>query len=610
MKKKQRHSIFFRMLVDYVICNMVLLIIFGVAMMTNFSYGMKSEVKRYNEIILEQMRYRFDSIYDNIISSMVQFSSFDEISSALSNRNMTGVEKMYLDRAINRYLKKTESAIVSDIMVVGLNGYSYSYMAKDGLNTEYDFQNSAWFQKAVDDEGRNQYIHTLGLHRQDFYNKKAFAKSAAQDTFSISFALTDLNHRVVGALIYHFDLEKMAELLNSNKYEKDYRLALVDENGVITSINEGGLTGQKFELDEESWEKLQETAGGTMITNYHGQKTMINYQTTNMGWKLVSTVPMASIDAHSNPIQILFIVLLISCLVINGLVVVRISTSLHKPIASLVENVQKIDFEYLQVKQEEYEYDEMNLIQEKFNDALLRLDNYIRKDLKSQILLNKFHLNSLQSQINPHFLMNTLQLLQTEIVCGDINQSNEIIVSLSRMLNYSLYDKASMVSIRKEMTYIRSYLNLFRMKYEDRLSLKYQVQEEIQDNYMPKLLLQPVVENCIKHAFNENPDHAMIMIDVVREKENIVFLVQDNGEGMNPATLEKLEKKMKEIDIDSSEIGLKNVHQRIQVMFGTDYGVKISSCYGEGTEVCMIIPRISAKDLGQYEEKIDEIINC
>lgn len=576
-------------------------------MMTSFSYSMKREVRRYNEIISEQMKYRFDSIYENIISSMVQFSSFEEVTTALAKRSMDGVDTMQMNRLINKYLKRTESSIISDMMVVGINGYSYSYMTGNRLKKDYDYWEQEWFREAVNDEDQNHYIHVIGLHEQDYYNEMVTQPALGGQTFSISFALTNEDQKVIGALFYNFNVDKVGEILNSNNYENNYRLALVDDEGTIMSVNEGNLTGEKLKLDRDSWEKISGEESGTIMDPYDGVKSMINFQTTNMGWKLISTVPVSSIDAHTTPIWLLFGLLLIICLLANGVIVLRISKSLHRPISSLVNSIQNIDFNHLKVNEEVYEYDEMNLIHDKFNDVILRLDDYIKKDLKSQLLLNKFRLDSLQAQINPHFLMNTLQLLQTEIVCGNVRESNDMIVSLSRMLNYSLYDKSSMVRVREELNYIQAYLNLFRMKYEDRLQIAYDIQERVQDYFMPKLLLQPLVENCIKHAFGENPNHAMIRISVKEEERKLVFRIRDNGIGMKKEILDVVKKGMEEIEIDSSEIGVKNVHQRIQVLFGDDYGVQITSKYGKGTEVLLEIPEITQDQLPEYEEKSDEI---
>ncbi|HIS26291.1 MAG TPA: sensor histidine kinase [Candidatus Pullilachnospira intestinigallinarum] len=607
--RNERHSIFSRMLGTYLICNTLLLVLFGAAMMTSFSYSMKREVRRYNEIISEQMKYRFDSIYENIISSMVQFSSFEEVTTALAKRSMDGVDTMQMNRLINKYLKRTESSIISDMMVVGINGYSYSYMTGNRLKKDYDYWEQEWFREAVNDEDQNQYIHVVGLHEQDYYNEMVAQPALGGETFSISFALTNEDQKVIGALFYNFNVDKVGEILNSNNYENNYRLALVDDDGTIMSVNEGNLTGEKLKLDRDSWEKISDEESGTIMAPYDGVKSMINFQTTNMGWKLISTVPVSSIDAHTTPIWFLFGLLLIICLLANGVIVLRISKSLHRPISSLVNSIQNIDFNHLKVNEEIYEYDEMNLIHDRFNDVILRLDDYIKKDLKSQLLLNKFRLDSLQAQINPHFLMNTLQLLQTEIVCGNVRESNDMIVSLSRMLNYSLYDKSSMVRVREELNYIQAYLNLFRMKYEDRLQIEYDIQEKVQDYFMPKLLLQPLVENCIKHAFGENPNHAVIRISVKEEDRKLVFRIRDNGIGMKKEILDVVKKGMEEIEIDSSEIGVKNVHQRIQVLFGDAYGVQITSKYGKGTEVHLEIPEITQDQLPEYEEKSDEITN-
>ena len=608
MKRERRggHSIFFKMLSVYLISNTALLILFGSLMMTSFSYNMKREVRRYNEIIAEQMRYRVDSIYDNVISSMVQFASVEEVGTALAKAQVSGVEKMRLDRLVNRYLKKTESTLVSDIMVLGVNGYSYSYLARDRMSGEYDFRQQAWFQEAIDTAGGRQYVHVLGLHGQEFYSEAVFARTALRDTFSVSMALTDLNREVIGTLVYNFDVDKFGEMLSSNNYEQDYQLLLADGEQRILAASCPELAGQAVGLSGEDWEKISALGSGTIMAKTRGVYSMVNVQETAMGWKLVSTVPVSSISAHLYPIYLLFFLLLLCCLLLNGVIVWRISRSLHRPIMSLVGSLQTMDFDNLQTNRERYEYEEITFIQEKFNEVILRLDDYIKKDLKSQLYLSRFRLDSLQAQINPHFLMNTLQLLQTEIVYGNIKESNAIIVSLSRMLHYSLYDPSNMVTIGEELSYIRSYLELFRRKYEDRLEIVCDVDEAALSYYMPKLLLQPLVENCIKHAFNENPQQAVIVLEIRQSGEDISFAVQDNGMGIASQKLVRLQEELEAGGDERARIGIKNVDQRIRLLFGARFHVEISSRQEHGTEIRFLIPKITAQARAQYEGREHE----
>ena len=213
---------------------------------------------------------------------------------------------------------------------------------------------------------------------------------------------------------------------------------------------------------------------GSFWTNVGGKRHFVSFQTTSMGLKLVSYIPQSEIFRHTRSMIWLLVLIILCSLVLNLLITFKVSGSIKKPIQKLMDNIQNVDSQKLVLETEEYHYEELNQIADRFNGLLKRLNSLIDKDYKSQILINKFRLYSLQSQINPHFLMNTLQQLQTEIVYGNVEESNDIIVDLSKMLRYSLYHYEEMVSISMELQYIQSYLELFTRKYEGELQAVYE----------------------------------------------------------------------------------------------------------------------------------------
>ena len=188
--------------------------------------------------------------------------------------------------------------------------------------------------------------------------------------------------------------------------------------------------------------------------------------------------------------------------------------------------------------------------------------------------------------------MNTLQLLQTEIVYGNIEVSNSIVVSLSRMLRYTLYNYEKEVLVTEELNYIREYLSLFIRKFNGGLSVRYEIEDEIKRYYMPKLLLQPLIENCIEHGFSNNPSDNLITIAAKCMEEKVIFVVADDGVGMNAEQLSSLIANLSKTNIDDADIGIRNIHQRIRGSYGENYGVKIESQAGKGCRIFLTIPVI------------------
>lgn len=591
---KLKKSLSARILVLYLVFNAVLMVVFGGFITLYSTQIVEREVIHYTEKILEQATLSMNTNINDITTRIVSFVSYNkEIATALSNPDMTIADRLQLDRTLSSLLKRTDmfNSIVQDVFIIGTNGYVCNIADRSDLISDYPYREQEWYRQAIDVSG-NIYMHTIGLHAQDYYNPRVAPYAAGVDTFSMSLAITNSKRNVVGAVICNINIKELGKTLMSSNYEKSGKIALLDKENQIVSQSDNSDIGSFLPLTEDTRRILEENRIGS-FKDYIGEEMyLINFQTTSVGWKLLSYVPLKEIRSHTWPVSRLFIIALIVCLVVNVMISVSISRSIHRPVKKLTDDVRNVDFDDLKLANMDYQYSELNQIAEKFDDLLIRLEQLIKNNYKSQIMLNKFRLYSLRSQINPHFLMNTLQLLQTEIVYGNIEVSNGIVVSLSRLLRYTLYNYEKEVRVTEELKYIREYLSLFIRKFDGALSVRYDVDEKAEDYYMPKLLLQPVVENCIEHGFSNNPSNGIIVIGVVLEGDRIRFTVSDNGAGMTMEEMTQVTENLSATDIDDVDIGIRNIHQRIRGCYGGDYGVEISSEDGNGCRISMTIPLI------------------
>lgn len=592
-KRKKESSLIGAVQNYYLICNTLLLLVFGICMLGISTRVLINKVEDSSEMITEQAVYTLDKTFNDIASQMVSFSSYRDLWNKFSKSNMSIQDKLDVNRELNNILKKTDlfNSVVQDILVISDNGYYFTTIGQDGLAANYDYWSKEWYQKAKDTTG-NVYVHILELHNQDFYSKKR-AITAKNKTFSISFALQNSKGKVSGALIYNFDITQLAEVLGASNYEENGKVAILNEEGVIMSRSDNSDIGSMLKVSERDREIMKREKTGSFWTKVDGKEHFVSFQTTSMGLKLVSYIPQSEIFRHTRTMIWLLILIILCSLILNLLITFKVSGSIKRPIQKLIDNIQKVDSQKLILETEGYNYKELEQIANKFNGLLERLNSLIDKDYKSQILINKFRLYSLQSQINPHFLMNTLQQLQTEIVYGNVEESNDIIVDLSKMLRYSLYNYEEIVPIGMELQYIQSYLELFTRKYEGELQVKYEITEEIEGYYMLKMLLQPIVENCIMHAFGENPHGALIKLSVKKKKDEFLFCIEDNGAGMTEEQLAILIEDLNISEIDNRRIGIRNIHQRIRMKYGEKYGVCIESKEGYGTKFELKLPLIN-----------------
>lgn len=592
--KDFKRSLSYRVFTLYIIFNTVFVILFGFTLSAVSGALLQKEVTNYTGEIIEQINSQFNSSLNDATSRLISASSSASFPGLLKNNVYDIRANLDFDRMLDSVIKKSNmfSSEISDILVLGSNGYVYNIGGRMDLVPNYSFVSTTWYQKAID-ISNNVYIHLLPIHKTDFYRNYADDGDTSSYTYSLSFAIVNSHRRAVGAIICNFDLEKVGDKLMSGNYEENGRIALLDESATIVSQSNHHGINTSFPMSPAAQEKIYGTDFGSFTERIDNTDCLITFQTTKYNWKIVHYVPISTLQKHNYPIYYSFLIGLLICFFLNIIIAFFITKKIQKPVAQLVVNITNVDYEKLSLETSCYTYTELDQIAARFNTLLEDLRIFIDKDYLSQIQINKLKLYALRSQINPHFLMNTLQLLQTEIIYGNVDASNDIIVSLSRLLRYTLYNYENEVLVRDEMNYIRSYLKLFIKKYDNRLKVVYDIEQSCLALYMPKLILQPIIENCFKHAFHENPKDSLITVTCSISSDCLVFTVSDNGSGMTDEVLAQVEETLTSRQVNQHDIGLSNIHQRIRMRYGTKYGLSIASADKQGCVVTVILPLIT-----------------
>ena len=317
-------------------------------------------------------------------------------------------------------------------------------------------------------------------------------------------------------------------------------------------------------------------------------------------WRLVMATPVKSIQAHSIPLRMMLIPALLVGLLLNLVLAVYYSRSVQRPVAALLDSLSSVDVSEIAPIPVRREYQELERISDKFNDLLEHIDQLVLRDYRTRLELSRFEMAALQAQINPHFLFNTLQLLQTEILYGNTEKSNRIIITLSQIMRYCMTNGEAAVPVAQEMEYLQKYLLLFDSKYEGKLAVEIDMDPRAAGLYIPKLLVQPVVENALRHAAEHAQDGCRISVDVQLQEKDLLIAVEDDGRGIAPEKLEQIRAGLeRRIDWMKSSIGLANVHQRIRTVYGAEYGLSIDS----GPDGTVVLLRLPAADMPPENEQ-------
>ncbi len=273
-----------------------------------------------------------------------------------------------------------------------------------------------------------------------------------------------------------------------------------------------------------------------------------------------------------------------------------ISASIYIPIKKLHDVTTTITGEDLQALVTTHNVDEITELGISFNLMIGRIRELVNAKLREQENLKKAELKALQAQINPHFLYNTLDTIVWMAESNKTGQVIDIVRALSSFFRIALSKGKEWISLRQEIEHVSSYLTIQKMRYRDILDYKIEVEEELLDSTILKLTLQPLVENALYHGIKTKRNGGTVVVQAKRVgEENVLLDVQDDGVGFTPYKLaqlqESLAEDLDEISMGEGGFGLKNVHKRIQLYYGKEYGLSIQSQYRGGTHVSVMIPR-------------------
>ena len=326
------------------------------------------------------------------------------------------------------------------------------------------------------------------------------------------------------------------------------------------------------------------------IEQLHFEKTM-----QSLGWKISFTVSKVAVQSDLYVLRGLQILVILCSGAAICIAASRLAHTITDPLGDMMEQMNRMERGELHVNIAVDSNDEIGVLAKRFNKMSSELQNYINRCYVAQINEKEAELNALKSQVAPHFLNNTLEAIRMMAVDENAPKSAEMIEALSQQMRYTIGTARDLVPLKLEIAFIRQYILLMNYRYEDCARL------EIEDFGMgeamiPKLSIQPLVENAFKYGIKPKGKPGVILITVECNDGDIEITVMDDGLGMPPDRVKKL---MKALEQESPGVienynwkgtGLKNVHDRLRMLYGQPYGVTMTSREGVGTAVCIRIP--------------------
>lgn len=401
-------------------------------------------------------------------------------------------------------------------------------------------------------------------------------------TLARSLSYFSLTHPY-GILTITLSVDEMYSMIEKENINKS--VFIIDNNGVVITAGDEDMIGRRLYDTHPIGEKLN-AASGRFDMTVNGEERFYTFKQLSNGWRTVITVPYSELLANTNKSTARIVWISLGAIAAAIALIYVTSKLITKRIEQLLQHIRKVERGDFQVAVQFMGHDEIGQLSFAFNKMASRIQELIDDVYVKEISMKEAELTTLQAQINPHFLYNTLASISALAVKEGGMQVYRMVNHLAKYYRISLNKGKRIILLEQEINLVKNYISIQEVRFRDKLHMHYDVDEKLFKLSTIKLILQPFVENCINHALWQDSG-VNIIVKVYADGDDIVMKVIDDGIGMSAAALEQVFHKT-----DSpSGYGARNVHERIKLTYGESYGVSLFSKPGIGTTVTVRIPK-------------------
>lgn len=585
MIKKMMHYFYFgmnlklKLLLSYLILACLLISIFIFGSYRQSERMIQDQLESSASRILEQSKLNIEYRLKEMEGIANQFYGNTAIQEVLSKNNRQDIP--YWEQ-LNDFM-----VIRSYLNVLAANYESYHIalyirnnllFAKEGNNffAEDEIAGAPWYADVLRKSGK---IHWLG-----------YADNPDSRSISAVRVLKDLREDYtskIGVLKIDMDERELAAILDQIQISSNAGAYLADGAGTILFARNGGSAGPR--LPPEVAEIWQDKAAEGIVLIGSGDKkaAVVQRAVGDTGWRLVAIVPYEEVIAGIKKIRSFNMILLGLLIVIAAALIIVFLKGITKRVRTIVTNMDNIGkMKFHGVIPVKYR-DELGLVESKLNSMTLKIESLIAEVNDLEAKKREAELRALQAQINPHFLYNTLDTINWMVADKGIYHVSAVISALGKFFRISLSGGRDLISIRDEIEHIKLYLFIQNVRFRDQLQVEYDIPAEVLDYSIIKLLLQPLVENAIKHGIQPRADRSgIITIGACLADGQVVMTVTDNGVGFDRLTAAAEQENDEAASISGKlGYGLKNIEERLALYFAGRSSIRIHSKPGRGTTV-------------------------
>lgn len=371
---------------------------------------------------------------------------------------------------------------------------------------------------------------------------------------------------VYGLLAVQFTQDSFETLFTAKNKSRQEKMLLTDADGRILFTEDRDLIGRYLKTQGEEEE-------------HH-----VVYPLGSFGWNLCGILESTAVTQELNKIIPILIIVFLCIALLVGIIALTIFKSFLRPVKQLLYGMERIQNGELDFTMERKKQDEFGMIIDNFNYMLVRIKELLHTVQRQRNNYYKLEMLALKSKLNPHFLYNAFDMIYWKMVLKNEYEIADVVATLADILRYCVNHKKEFVTVQEDMRYLSSYLSFQRLLLNEKLQYEIDIPEELSECVMPKLLIQPLVENAIKYGIDEQGGE--IWVSLRREGDHLIFEVRDNGKGMSQETCRDL---LRDDAGDKGGFGVRLVKAIVKSTYGEECGVSIYSREGWGTKVTVRI---------------------
>ena len=588
----QKTSIRNTIFIYFTVSALVMILLIGVSLYGRLSGQLTATIREENQAALSRINLSVDS-YLRTLMKLSDFLYYGVIKNAdLSEEGDTVNSEITL-------LYDNNKDSVANIALLSKKGELLSAVPAARLKTGMDVTEEKWFRDTLN---RPENLHFSMPHVQYIFDN---SENQYRWVISLSRAveITQGTSTDQGVLLIDIAYGSLQQLLDNVAMGNQGYLYLASSGGEL--IYHPKIQLIDAGLEQENTLAVKSYRDGDYQEKYRGkQRDVVVKSVGYTGWKLVGVTPKQGFSLNNLKTRLFMVFVIAFFLFLLALINSYISSRITAPIEELEKSVNALEEGALDTEVYQGGSYEIQHLGRSIGDMAKRIQALMEDIVAEHESKRKSEFDTLQSQINPHFLYNTLDIIVWMIENEQKQEAVKVVTALARFFRISLSRGKSIIPVKDELEHVRSYLMIQQMRFKNKFTYDIQAEQEVLSLASLKLMLQPLVENAIYHGMEFMDGDGEILIKVFIQEERLRFIIEDNGLGMTKEQVQGLlTEKKHSSSRRGSGIGVKNVNERIRLYFGEEYGLFIRSEPDEGTAVEICLPALPFDSLAEGEEK-------